>query len=503
LIRESGETELVELITKQDNFAYIFELVKYKKLIVWAKENGFSLAELAWIQPGYPPAPKQINQVGNGGGANGEITVMKSQTSRFYIAGDFTEIDGFAANGIVSWDGENWENLGEGLLGQIDEIEISTTLIIASGDFTIVGTGQQTQLALFKDGTWTSLLDENFEGEIRSMASIGIHNLYVGGDFSEINGIAFQNIARYNLTGSNWLDSDIYCSLGTNAPVNSVIRANENIYFAGDFSQISYTCDQEVSTLETNALGIYKHYENELSLQPYFGGFEKLDEVHVHNGVLRAYEHRAEETYVHGLTGGTWSSVPYYNMGSSIGTPAPALLHGFMETYGENSGVLLYGDTQSGGGISFIYGDAIVSLSSDGYPTSSGLILPNGPIRAASHYNGQIYFAGDFTEIQGESFNGLASSDFSLATSIESEIPEVGIIQVFQDDNQLITRFKDLEHETNFTLYNMNGKAIASQKLAVGSGQVEMNLWNKPAGMYFYTVENESGMRSEKVLIMQ
>lgn len=502
LIRENGEKELVKLITEQDNFAYISELLKYKKLSTWAEQNGFTIAELAWIQPGYPPEDKQINQVGNGGGANGEITVMKSQTSNFYIAGNFTEIDGFAANGIVRWDGENWYNLGEGLSGDIDNIEVNGSVIV-SGDITIVATGQQTQLARYNDGEWSSILNDDFTGEIRAIASAGFGDfsgvLYVGGDFTEIDGNTYQNVAQYSLSSSTWLDTDISCGVSTNAPVNSIFSTGEKIYFAGEFSEISQTCQQQASNLETNALGIYDHYTNTLSPQPYFGGFEKIDEVHVNNGVLRAYEHRETETYVHGLTGGTWSSAPYIN---TAGTAA-ATLHGFTQTYGANPSTFIYGDTREGGGISFTFGNGIVILSSDGFPASSGLILPNATIRAASYYNGEIYFAGNFTEIQGETFNGLASSNFSLTTSVQSEISEVGEVQVFQDGNQLITRFKDLEHETNFTLFAMNGMTIGSQELAIGNGQVEMDLSNMLAGIYFYTIENEKGQMSEKVLILK
>lgn len=502
LVRESGAIELVDLIKKQDNFAYVSDLKKYKKLAIWAEQNGFSLAELAWIQPGYPPAPKQINQVGNGGGANGEITAMHSQTSVFYIGGNFTEIDGFAANGIVRWDGENWSNLGEGLSGEIDKIELIGNLIV-SGNFTIVATGQQTQLAIFKNGNWDSILDDNFTGEIRDIASIGFSNfngvLYVGGDFDEIGGYAHQNIARFSMTSHSWLSPNTSCNLGTNAPVNSIFSTNDKIYLAGEFSEISQTCQQETTILETNAIGIYDHYANILSLQPFFGGFEKIDAVHVNNGILRAYEHRGDETYVHGLTGGTWSSVSYINVAGT----AAATLRGFTQTYGSNPSTFIYGDTREGGGFSVIFGNGIVLMSPDGYPSSSGLILPNGSIRAASYYNGKIYFAGDFTEIQGETFNGLASSDFSELTSIEPEITEVDAIQVFQDGNQLITRFKDFAYETNFTLSTMNGQVVGSQKLAIGSGQVEMNLWNMPAGIYFYTIENELGSKSEKVLVVK
>jgi len=499
LVRESGEKELVDLITKQDNYAYISDLVKYKKLSIWAEKNGFSLAELAWIQPGYPPIPKQINQVGNGGGANGEITAMHSKTSNFYIAGNFTEIDGFAANGIVRWDGENWYSLGEGLSGTINEIEENGGVIV-SGDFTIVATGQQTQLAIYKNGEWTSLLNDEFEGEIRDIATIGFGDfsgvIYVGGNFSEIDGNTYQNIARYSLVNESWQNSDIICSLSTNAPVNSIFSTGEKIYFAGEFSEISQTCTQDVTTLETNALGIFNHYENNLSPQPFFGGFEKIDEVHINNGVLRAYEHRATETYVHGLTGGTWTSQPYIN---AEGTAA-ASLHGFTQTYGEFPSTFIYGDTREGG-ISFTYGNGIVILSSDGNPASSGLILPNGSIRAASYYNGEVYFAGNFTEIQGETFNGLASSNFNVISSVPSIVSEVGEFQVFQQGNRLITRHASLVYESNFTLYSINGKPISSYKLPTGSGQKEIDLGNIPLGIYFYTIENELGVESKKILI--
>lgn len=49
---EDGKEEIVKLIEREINNAYVRE-IPYPELGIWAKENGFLVDELAWIQPGY------------------------------------------------------------------------------------------------------------------------------------------------------------------------------------------------------------------------------------------------------------------------------------------------------------------------------------------------------------------------------------------------------------------------------------------------------------------
>jgi len=53
LVIESGNQEIAEEIAAQQNNAFVFD-IKNKDLVVWADEHGFTLEELAWIQPMYP-----------------------------------------------------------------------------------------------------------------------------------------------------------------------------------------------------------------------------------------------------------------------------------------------------------------------------------------------------------------------------------------------------------------------------------------------------------------
>jgi hypothetical protein len=63
LIIETGFEAVAQKINQENNYGYIKDLVnQYPEIFDWAKINGFSVDELAWIQPCYG---------GNGGGNNG------------------------------------------------------------------------------------------------------------------------------------------------------------------------------------------------------------------------------------------------------------------------------------------------------------------------------------------------------------------------------------------------------------------------------------------------
>jgi 16S rRNA (cytosine1402-N4)-methyltransferase len=53
-MQQSGCEELSRKIDKHEKFAYVKE-IKAEGLAEWAKTNGFTVDELAWIQPAYPP----------------------------------------------------------------------------------------------------------------------------------------------------------------------------------------------------------------------------------------------------------------------------------------------------------------------------------------------------------------------------------------------------------------------------------------------------------------
>lgn len=56
LMISSGYASLAKKISSENNNGYIYDFVElYPQIVIWAKEHGFTIAELAWIQPCYAP----------------------------------------------------------------------------------------------------------------------------------------------------------------------------------------------------------------------------------------------------------------------------------------------------------------------------------------------------------------------------------------------------------------------------------------------------------------
>jgi len=53
LLIRSGETEVVEEIPRERNFAFVPELADDVRLVQWLDKSGLTLEEAAWIQPAY------------------------------------------------------------------------------------------------------------------------------------------------------------------------------------------------------------------------------------------------------------------------------------------------------------------------------------------------------------------------------------------------------------------------------------------------------------------
>ncbi len=91
LIIETGFAEFAQKIHTENNYGYIFDLVKtYPAIKNWGEEFGFSVEELAWIQPAYGVPPTfgtdsvtVLNLPSCPGYANGQI-ILPHSTSSFY-----------------------------------------------------------------------------------------------------------------------------------------------------------------------------------------------------------------------------------------------------------------------------------------------------------------------------------------------------------------------------------------------------------------------------------
>lgn len=163
LIMKSGRAELSNRISAEHNFDYISD-IKTPGIEEWAKEFGFELHELAWIQPGYS-STTTYSSVGNNG-VNGKVRVMCEDytNNRLIYAGEFTEIDGgTSCSGIGYYEAGTMNCLGGGLDGIINHVYEAQGSIYVSGLLTNGGTDYAQ--AIFSNGVWTYVNIPGLEGK--------------------------------------------------------------------------------------------------------------------------------------------------------------------------------------------------------------------------------------------------------------------------------------------------------------------------------------------------
>ncbi len=207
LMKQSGAVSLAHAIDVENKFAYVKE-IKTSGVKEWADENGFTLDELAWIQPGYPVSFTVQDLTG---GLNGTVSaiLIDSSSQVIYAGGSFTAstagslCNGVAAyiSGFAGWD---WIGLGTGLNGNVNTLLIKNNMLFAGGEFTMAGTTPVYNVAVYdmQTGQWQSI--GNLDSTVTSLAVY--HNeIYAGGKFtgfvSKWTGTSWQNITQGFLYG--------------------------------------------------------------------------------------------------------------------------------------------------------------------------------------------------------------------------------------------------------------------------------------------------------------
>lgn len=497
LMRESGATNVVARISKENNYAYIEDLVKYPSLITWAKENGFSIEELAWIQPSYPPLEQVTYPVGNGGGANGPINVMYSNTSTAPIgvvmAGDFTEIDGVAANSIVTWDGEEWHTHGEGIDGRINAVTMLFGRLVVGGKFTLSGMTEEVNIARWENDMWHPLQIGDMEGEVFALHGYG-QSLYVGGNFHKVNGTAMSFLVRYILQDNLWSqtgkvnDETVSNILTVDGPVKTFDQNLNKILVGGSFTKTAIGASHpDIEPIETQYLAYWEANQRNWIDVSFSGDYQPALAAKIYNGWLVVGGDFNQPNPLSYLDAGIWSYgfdyLPMYD----------GLIHGFLE---HNDKLVAYG------GFSFDPVLGINSYSIDelffqgNYGEQIGFIVDN-TVTAAASYKGEAYFAGDFLTVNNQSYNGLFRSPLDGTTSTLNIEREKA--QVYQSNGQLFLKRVNPSSEASVELYNMQGELVYVERIPEGTMEVQYPINHLNSGVYVFQLKEENQVSTGKI----
>ena len=132
-------------------------------------------------------------------------------------------------------------------------------MLFRSGQFTMVNGNNQSFIArLNSDGS----LDNTFNAgagasaAVRSLALLPDGTIFVGGDFQFFDGLSSRGLARLDATGAfDFLFSANVGSGGINGSVLSIaVQSGTNIVVVGSFSDVDGTARQNLARFGTNGV---------------------------------------------------------------------------------------------------------------------------------------------------------------------------------------------------------------------------------------------------------
>lgn len=137
---------------------------------------------------------------------------------------------------IAVWDGEGWTaEAPGGVLGSISAVAVEGTDVYVGGLFTNVGGVAAANVARW-DGTQWNPLGTGTNGSVRAIAATGTGTVYFGGEFTRAGDSLANRVARWN--GSAWYplyDQGLIAN-GVNGRVNVIQATASAVFVGGSFS---------------------------------------------------------------------------------------------------------------------------------------------------------------------------------------------------------------------------------------------------------------------------
>ncbi len=186
-----------------------------------------------WLYVGNGPGPLQ--------GTNGIVTDMVFYNGILYVAGEFTVAGSDQVNNLAWYQptSRSWVSLnggvsssGGGAFVSDLEVDTSTGLLYVGGRFDRTGRGDAENFAVIDTESKRFLPNPSGPNGVVNAIEVGPDGIYVGGDFSEADGIALRNVGRYDGEG-NWND----LLVGVNGPVNAIAAMGRVVFVGGEFTE--------------------------------------------------------------------------------------------------------------------------------------------------------------------------------------------------------------------------------------------------------------------------
>jgi hypothetical protein len=195
---------------------------------------------------------------------DGVVYALARSGTTLFIGGNFTTVDGQARNRIAAFDTTTgtvnaWDPGLDGTTSVVYALALSTDglTLFVGGDFSSFAAGTIARNKLAAIDTTTGVVNNAWDPGLDGTASVVYAlapsadgtKLYVGGDFTSVASTTHRYIAALNAsTGAVQPWAP-----DANAPIHSLIVSGTTLYVGGDFTQIAGVARSRVAALDTTA----------------------------------------------------------------------------------------------------------------------------------------------------------------------------------------------------------------------------------------------------------
>ena len=171
-----------------------------------------------------------------------KVSSLAADDTALYVGGSFNQAGGNSIRNVARWDGSEWFPIGSssvnGVNGGVDSVSIRDGQLVLGGWFSEAGNRIRTRRVATWDGEFWGSLGWGFEngvtdGSVRSVLHTD-GGIFVGGRLYRSGTVVTNNVARYDeLDGWRAVGGSGY--LGLSGAVHTVLADDDYVYVGGGF----------------------------------------------------------------------------------------------------------------------------------------------------------------------------------------------------------------------------------------------------------------------------
>ncbi len=487
LIKATGHEAVSRKVAANTNYAYVAEM-NYPELGAWAKEYGFTVDELAWIQPGYPPLKRNVLTVGKG--TDGEILELfvNEAGDKLFVGGKFTNVDStIKANNIAYITESNgtytWHNMGTGTDNAVHAIEEYNNKIFAAGIFSAAGTVNASNVAYWDGMKW------NYAGCIYGdVMDLTVYNgkLYACGSFDVCASASDINFAWWDSTSNLWRPIP-----GLSGKVNTMQAIGGELILGGDFDYQSTS----TNIMRYLSKGGFAPYGNTIA-------HEVMDIEAINGEIYAACKRVAADTnMLQKLSSNSWSSVANVN---ALIKNSSGVANSINTIYADNDNVVIGGDFTR---LAMMGTSNLYSMDVTYYITGTQAQKPkifnvDAAINTMVSFKGVIIGGGKFKHNSwfNDNLNSIFRAAPDTATSVQQLASGEEAFKVYPNPASGIITIENTIGADYMNITDVNGRIVLTRSLSA-SIKEQVDVSELSNGVYFIKLVGKNAQASQKLLI--